>query len=172
MAGRRMEIGLVAVLVVAAATLWAGAVAQSSSDCTNVLISMSPCLNYISGNSSTPSTNCCSQLASVVRSQPQCLCQVLNGGASSLGITINQTQAMALPGACNVQTPSVSLCNGASPAGSPTGTPSTVPSGTGSNTVPSTEGNGSSDGTSLRLSVPLFFVLLFAASYGSTWSTY
>ncbi|PKI39495.1 hypothetical protein CRG98_040104 [Punica granatum] len=70
-----MEIGLVAVLVVAAATLWAGAVAQSSSDCTNVLISMSPCLNYISGNSSTPSTNCCSQLASVVRSQPQCLCQ-------------------------------------------------------------------------------------------------
>ncbi|OWM77058.1 non-specific lipid-transfer protein-like protein At2g13820 [Punica granatum] len=173
MAGRRMEIGLVAVVVVAVATLWAGAAAQSSSDCTNVFISMSPCLSYISGNSSIPSSNCCSQLASVVRSQPQCLCQVLNGGASSLGITINQTQAMALPGACNVQTPSVSLCNGASPAGSPTGTPSsTVPSGTGSNTVPSTEGNGSSDGTSLRLSVPLFFVLLYAASYGSNRSTY
>ncbi|OWM77062.1 hypothetical protein CDL15_Pgr002586 [Punica granatum] len=104
MAGRRMKIGLVAVLVVAAATLWAGAAAQSSSDCTNVLISMFPCLNYISGNSSTPSSNCCSQLDSIVRSQPQCPCQVLNGGASSLGITINQTQAMALPGACNVQT--------------------------------------------------------------------
>ncbi|PKH98233.1 hypothetical protein CRG98_049722, partial [Punica granatum] len=70
-----MKIGLVAVLVVAAATLWAGAAAQSSLDCTNVLISMSPCLNYIRGNSSTPSSNCCSQLASIVRSQPQCLCQ-------------------------------------------------------------------------------------------------
>ncbi|OWM77066.1 hypothetical protein CDL15_Pgr002590 [Punica granatum] len=75
MARRRMKIGLVAVLVVAAATLWAGAAAQSSLDCTNVLISMSLCLNYISGNSSTPSSNCCSQLASVIRSQPQCLCQ-------------------------------------------------------------------------------------------------
>ncbi|PKI39502.1 hypothetical protein CRG98_040111 [Punica granatum] len=60
----------------------------------------------------------------------------------------------------------------ASPTGSPTRTPPTVPSGTGSNTVPLTEGDGSSDGTSIRLSGPLFFVLLFSASYGSTWSTY
>ncbi|KAH1139937.1 hypothetical protein GYH30_029027 [Glycine max] len=35
-------------------------------------------------------------LASVLRSQPQCQCQVLNGGGSSLG-----------PGACNVQTPPI-----------------------------------------------------------------
>ncbi|PKI51049.1 hypothetical protein CRG98_028553 [Punica granatum] len=163
MAGRRMKIGLVAVLVVAAATLWAGAAAQSSSDCTNVLISMFPCLNYISGNSSTPSSNCCSQLDSI-------------------------TQAMALPGACNVQTHlsasaivselterenfKLAFPIAASPTGSPTQTPPTVPSGTGSNTVPSTEGDGSSEGTSIRLSGPLFFVLLFAASYGSTWSTY
>lgn len=89
--------------------LWPAIAAQSS--CTNVLISLSPCLNYISGNSSTPSSGCCSQLGSVVRSQPQCLCQVLNGGGSSLGININQTQALALPGACNVQTPPLSRCN-------------------------------------------------------------
>ena len=107
MAQGRMEMGLVLVLVT---MLWAGAAAQSS--CTNVIISMSPCLNYITGNSSTPSSGCCSQLASVVRSQPQCLCQVLNGGGSSLGININQTQALALPGACNVQTPPLSQCNG------------------------------------------------------------
>lgn len=109
-----------------------GAIAQST-DCTNVLISMSPCLNYISGNSSTPSTGCCTQLASVVRSQPQCLCQVLNGGGSSLGLNINQTQAMALPKACNVQTPPVSQCNASgSPAASPDGSPNsrnTNPSG-------------------------------------------
>jgi hypothetical protein len=107
MAHTAMAMGLTMVLVT---MLWAGAMAQS--DCTNVLISMSPCLNYITGNSSTPSSQCCTQLASVVRSSPQCLCQVLNGGGSSLGIEVNKTQAIALPGACNVQTPPISSCNG------------------------------------------------------------
>lgn len=107
MAHRKMAMGLAVVLVT---MMWAGAMAQSG--CTNVLISMSPCLNYITGNSSTPSSQCCTQLASVVRSSPQCLCAVLNGGGSSLGININQTQAIALPGACNVQTPPISRCNG------------------------------------------------------------
>lgn len=101
----------VVLVVVAMAALWAGAGAQSS-DCSNVLISLSPCLNYITGNSSTPSSRCCSQLGSVVRSQPQCLCQVLNGGASALGINVNQTLALALPGACRLQTPPISRCNG------------------------------------------------------------
>ena len=107
MAVRRMEVMLAISLI---ATLWAGATAQSS--CTSVIISMSPCLNYITGNSSTPSSSCCAQLANVVKSQPQCLCEVVNGGASSLGINVNQTQALALPSACNVQTPSISRCNG------------------------------------------------------------
>ncbi|PSS01429.1 Non-specific lipid-transfer protein-like protein [Actinidia chinensis var. chinensis] len=149
--------------------LWTGATAQSS-DCTSALISMSPCLNYITGNSSTPSSGCCQQLASVVRSQPQCLCEAVNGGGSSMGIKVNQTQALALPGACNVQTPSISRCNAASPVDSPARTtqaPNTIPSGTGSKTVPSTE-DGSSDASSARMTVPLLFFLLFIASYAST----
>lgn len=109
MADKRMQIALDFVLV---AALCGGSMAQSSSSCTNVIVSMSPCLDYITGNSSTPTSSCCTQLASVVRSQPQCLCEVLNGGASSLSINVNQTQAMALPGACNVQTPPISQCNG------------------------------------------------------------
>lgn len=107
MAHREMATSLALIVV---SMLWAGAMAQSS--CTNVLISMSPCLNYITGNTSTPSSQCCTQLSSVVRSSPQCLCEVLKGGGSSLGININQTQALALPGACNVQTPPISRCNG------------------------------------------------------------
>lgn len=90
--------------------LWASAVAQSG--CTNVLIGMAPCLNYVTGSSSTPTSSCCSSLASVVQSQPQCLCTALNGGGAALGISINQTLALALPGACNVKTPPVSLCDG------------------------------------------------------------
>ncbi|XP_026446530.1 non-specific lipid-transfer protein-like protein At2g13820 isoform X3 [Papaver somniferum] len=86
--------------------------ANAQSDCTNVIISLSPCLNYLTGNSSTPSSDCCSQLSTVVRSKPECLCQVLNGDDSSLaGLNIKKTQALGLPKACNVQTPSISKCN-------------------------------------------------------------
>ncbi|KAK5804988.1 hypothetical protein E1A91_A09G236400v1 [Gossypium mustelinum] len=151
----------------------AGAKAQSG--CTTVLISMSPCLNFITGNSSTPSQQCCTQLASVVRSSPQCLCEVLNGGGSSLGINVNRTQALALPGACNVQTPPISACNGASPApaDSPVGSPesgSTIPTEGGSKTVPSSEEDGSpssssSGSTMTKLTLSLLFFLIVAISH-------
>jgi len=108
MAKGMMKMGMVLVIM---SMVCAGAVAQSSS-CTTALVNLSPCLSYIAGNSSTPSSGCCTQLASVVSSQPQCLCEVLNGGASSLGVTINQTQALTLPTACNVQTPSITQCKG------------------------------------------------------------
>uniref|UniRef100_A0A6N2NAU6 Bifunctional inhibitor/plant lipid transfer protein/seed storage helical domain-containing protein n=1 Tax=Salix viminalis TaxID=40686 RepID=A0A6N2NAU6_SALVM len=155
MARTAMSMGLAMVLV---SMLCAGAMAQS--DCTSVLISMSPCLNYITGNSSTPSSQCCTQLSSVVRSSPQCLCQVLKGGGSSLGINVNQTQAIALP----------RCLQRASPAASPAGTPEapSTPSGTGSKTVPSTETDGTSGGSSVGFSISLLFFLLFAASYGQT----
>ena len=107
MGTRGNQMGLALVLLT---LLWPGAMAQSG--CTRVLIGLAPCLNFISGNSSTPSSSCCSQLANVVQSQPQCLCAALNSGGAGLGITINQTLALQLPGACNVKTPSVSQCNG------------------------------------------------------------
>ncbi|CAB4291673.1 unnamed protein product [Prunus armeniaca] len=159
MAVRRIEIVLALVLVVA---LWEGTV-DAQSSCTNVIISMSPCLDYITGNSSTPSSPCCSQFANVVSSQPKCLCEVLNGGSSSVGVNINQTQALALPSACKVQTPPISRCSGSSPPpGSLAGAP-TSPSGSRSKTVPSP-----SDGNSNKMAFPLLFFLLFIASYAST----
>ncbi|XP_068634208.1 non-specific lipid transfer protein GPI-anchored 5-like [Aristolochia californica] len=171
MESKRMEIGLVMVLLT---TLCVGAMAQSS--CTTALVSLSPCLNYITGNSSSPSSSCCSQLANVVGAQPQCLCNILSGGGSSLGINVNQTQALALPGACKVQTPPVSRCNsGGTPTGSPasetpgsSSSPSTpsvpsVPSG-GTKNVPTT-GVNSSDAYSTKLSLSSLFSLLFIASF-------
>lgn len=99
-----------ALAMVLMASLWTGSTAQTS-DCTNTLISLSPCLNYITGNSSKPDSGCCTQLSSVVKSKPECLCQVLNGGGSAFGIQVNQTQAQTLPAICNVQTPPLSTCN-------------------------------------------------------------
>ncbi|KAJ0052322.1 hypothetical protein Pint_03283 [Pistacia integerrima] len=136
------------------------AAAQSGSGCTGALISLTPCVNQITGNSSTSSSSCCTQLASVVQQQPQCLCSEVNGG-SQLGISMNETLAMSLPGACNVQTPLVSRCNGANgpesspvsptdssdetPDSSTTPTMPSSPSGTGSKTkTDGTMSNGSS----------------------------
>eukprot|EP00261_Vitis_vinifera_P014446 XP_003632313.1 PREDICTED: non-specific lipid-transfer protein-like protein At2g13820 isoform X1 [Vitis vinifera] len=185
MGTRGNQMGLALVLLT---LLWHGAMAQSG--CTRVLIGLAPCLNYISGNSSTPSSSCCSQLANVVQSQPQCLCAALNSGGAGLGITINQTLALQLPGACNVKTPSVSQCNAAngptasaispesSPADSsdetPDVTPTTqslpsIPSGTGSKSVPATDGS-TSDGTIMELPLTLTILALFIASHASTFT--
>ncbi|KAK8956665.1 hypothetical protein KSP39_PZI000511 [Platanthera zijinensis] len=71
-----------------------------SSDCTSTIVGLSSCLNYITGSTDTPSVPCCTQLVKVVQSAPRCLCTVLNGGASQFGVIINQTRALALPGAC------------------------------------------------------------------------
>ncbi|KAM7466845.1 hypothetical protein LguiB_014407 [Lonicera macranthoides] len=61
---------------------------------------------HVSGQNpgSIPSSSCCSALASVVESQPQCLCVFLNAG-SFYGIPFDPQLARALPAACNVQTP-------------------------------------------------------------------
>ncbi|CAI9118425.1 OLC1v1019995C1 [Oldenlandia corymbosa var. corymbosa] len=85
--------------------------AMSQSDCTSTIVTMSSCLNYIQGSTQTPSGSCCSALENVIKTNPRCLCQVLDGG-SQFGITINVTRALALPAACKVQTPPVSRCKG------------------------------------------------------------
>ncbi|GKU86559.1 hypothetical protein SLEP1_g1071 [Rubroshorea leprosula] len=159
MAAMRMD-RIVLVTVVFVAAFWGGAVAQSSS-CSSAIVSLSPCLNYITGNSSTPSSSCCTGLSSVVASNPLCLCQILNNGGSSLGITINQTRALELPKACNVQTPSISQCN------APTGSPSASPSG--SKTSPSTTTTPTtSDSNNTKMTISVLFFFIFVALRGSS----
>lgn len=104
--------GISMLVAVAAAVMFVHNASAQSAGCTTAIVSLAPCLGYITGNSSTPSSSCCSQLSSVVQTQAACLCSLLNGGGSSFGININQTQALALPGACKVQTPPVSRCKG------------------------------------------------------------
>ncbi|NP_001149893.1 lipid transfer protein precursor [Zea mays] len=116
-------------LLVAAASAQSGG--SSSDDCTSALVSLSPCMGYISGNgTSAPSASCCSQLKAVVQSKPQCLCAALGSDASSSlgGVTIDRSRALGLPAACNVQTPPVSQCNNGSSGGGSKATPF-LPSG-------------------------------------------
>ncbi|XP_040382321.1 non-specific lipid transfer protein GPI-anchored 5-like [Oryza brachyantha] len=124
---------LVFAAVVAAAVVLAASpgAAQSSggggSSCMTEMISLASCLGYMSGNSSAPKPSCCTALSSVVTSKPECLCMVLGGGASSLGVTINNTRALELPAACNVKTPPASQC---STVGVPIPSPTAPPAST------------------------------------------
>ncbi|KAL0437460.1 UNVERIFIED_CONTAM: hypothetical protein Sradi_0453900 [Sesamum radiatum] len=77
-------------------------VAQSS--CQNEIASLSPCYRYIYESDEDPSPLCCRRLGELVDTQPECLCQVLDGQG------LNQTRVLELPGACNVQTPPTSEC--------------------------------------------------------------
>ncbi|XP_047331428.1 non-specific lipid transfer protein GPI-anchored 5-like [Impatiens glandulifera] len=157
------------ILVVSAMLCIAGVMAQSSS-CIPILISLSPCLNYLSKNTLTPSSSCCSQLGTIVRSSPQCLCEALNQGGSSFGLNIDQTRAIALLGACNVQTFPLSSCNVGSPANSPAGSPGNqnrVPSDSGSKTIPSTN-----NGSSSKMTISLLFVAICIAYFGSNLSLF
>uniref|UniRef100_K4AFU6 Bifunctional inhibitor/plant lipid transfer protein/seed storage helical domain-containing protein n=1 Tax=Setaria italica TaxID=4555 RepID=K4AFU6_SETIT len=163
--------GALLLVAAVAAALVASSSAQSSG-CTTTLISLYPCLNYISGNVSAPPSSCCSQLASVVQSNPQCLCAALSGDSSSLGgVTIDKTRALALPQACNVKTPPASKCNSAGGGNSPGAATPTTPSSGG---VPASAGTGggskatptspyltTSGGASIRGAVSL--ALAFAA---------
>ncbi|MCE3049635.1 hypothetical protein HAX54_045440 [Datura stramonium] len=169
MASKKIEICLTLTLVFVLVLLQRDG-ARAQSGCTTALVSLSPCINYVTGNTTTPSSSCCLQLSRVVASQPRCLCSVLNGGSSSFGVSINQTLAVALPSACNVQTPPVSRCNGgangpaASPADSPPADSSKespdVPSGTGSKAT----GGGTSDGSIVELPLHLTATSLFIAA--------
>ncbi|KAJ1294063.1 hypothetical protein BS78_01G117400 [Paspalum vaginatum] len=143
-------------LLIAAASAQSGG-SGGDSDCTSALVSLSPCMDYISGNgTSAPSASCCSQLKSVVQSKPECLCAAIGGDASSSsssslgGVTIDRSRALGLPAACNVTTPPVSQCNDGS-----------SPSGGGSKATPSMP----SGGASLRGAADLVLGLAVAAVY-------
>ncbi|KAM0924706.1 hypothetical protein ACQ4PT_004654 [Festuca glaucescens] len=143
--------------------------ASAQSGCTVALIGLYPCMNYISGNETAPTKSCCSQLSSVVQSQPECLCSAL-GGDSVGGMTINKTRALELPKACNVQTPPVSKCNAGGASAPVADAPATpelqtpAAAGSGSKATPSgyLQQNGVS---SLHGTVGLVFALVAAAFY-------
>ncbi|XP_004241045.1 non-specific lipid transfer protein GPI-anchored 5-like [Solanum lycopersicum] len=138
MADHRYEMSLALIVF---AVIWTGVIAQESDDCTNVWVSMSPCLNYYADSTSPQFSGCCTQLSTVVDEKSECLCQVLK----DLGLNINQTRLSALTTACKVQTPPASNCNGRGSASQ----------------------GGPNDATSTNMAAPFSFFFLLIASYAS-----
>eukprot|EP00249_Psilotum_nudum_P025174 c29408_g1_i1 orf=129-722(+) len=102
-------------LLVAAMGMLAGGVgAQAPApapalDCNTVLLNLASCLDYVSGQATKPSANCCADLSGIVEANPICLCDLFVSNGSFSGI--NLTLAANLPSLCKVQTLPVSLCS-------------------------------------------------------------
>ncbi|XP_044378937.1 non-specific lipid transfer protein GPI-anchored 5-like [Triticum aestivum] len=106
------------VLAVAAALLACQCAAQApsggggGSGCMPELVSLSPCMGYMSGNATAPGEPCCAAVSGVLRSSPRCLCAVLGGTAATLGVAVDGARALQMPAACKVQAPPASQCDG------------------------------------------------------------
>lgn len=113
-------------------------------DCSPEFDSLSPCISYVSSNTTTPPATCCSALLSVHTKEPVCLCQLLQdvNADPSMSSGLNVTKALELPTACKVNGVDVNNC----PAllGQPIASPSAAP---GPDSTPTPEGAAPGIGT-------------------------
>nr|GMD14571.1 non-specific lipid transfer protein GPI-anchored 2-like [Ipomoea batatas]GMD16224.1 non-specific lipid transfer protein GPI-anchored 2-like [Ipomoea batatas] len=72
-------------------------------------------------NLTKPDKGCCPELAGLVESHPECLCQLLANPEKIIGVPIELNKALKLPSVCKIDTPSVTLCSAIGiPVGAPT----------------------------------------------------
>ncbi|XP_051206904.1 non-specific lipid transfer protein GPI-anchored 5 [Lolium perenne] len=110
MAARKMEIATAAFVLAMMMTLLASKAVAQNNSCSSVMMTLSPCLDFIGNKALEPGFSCCTTLGGIVQTDPRCLCMVLDGTAASFGIAINHTRALELPGICKVEAPPVSRC--------------------------------------------------------------
>uniref|UniRef100_A0A0E0KH46 Bifunctional inhibitor/plant lipid transfer protein/seed storage helical domain-containing protein n=1 Tax=Oryza punctata TaxID=4537 RepID=A0A0E0KH46_ORYPU len=94
--------------------------------CPPVQASLSPCVSYFIGNSSTPSDACCEQMRAMFQSQAPCLCAAVASAPSPLAPVLGGVQSL-LPTACNLPPNACADATGSTgsaPAGGSSATPS------------------------------------------------
>ncbi|KAK9286376.1 hypothetical protein L1049_014771 [Liquidambar formosana] len=96
-----------------------------SVDCSTMVLNMADCLSFVTNGSTVtkPEGTCCSGLKTVLKADPECLCEAFKSSAQ-FGVVLNITKAVTLPSACRISAPSISNCRlstapGAAPALSP-----------------------------------------------------
>uniref|UniRef100_A0A804M5F1 Bifunctional inhibitor/plant lipid transfer protein/seed storage helical domain-containing protein n=1 Tax=Zea mays TaxID=4577 RepID=A0A804M5F1_MAIZE len=156
--------GLALALAAAVVTAWQCAAqrAPSGPGCMPELVSLNPCMDYMSGNATAPDGPCCSAVSGMLRASPSCLCMVVGGTAATLGVAVDGDRALRLPAACQVQAPPANQCDvagapvpspvagtntpGAQAAAAPSDANNVTPAGSGS-TLPSSDGDNGRPGT-------------------------
>jgi len=67
----------------------------------------------VGSNEIKPEAACCPELAGMVQSSPECVCNLYGGGASPrFGVKLDKQRAEQLSTICGVKAPSPSLCSG------------------------------------------------------------
>ncbi|XP_074556514.1 non-specific lipid transfer protein GPI-anchored 31-like [Curcuma longa] len=81
-------------------------------DCMSAFLNLSGCLSYVmkGSNDTAPMAECCQEVSGTYDSNPICLCELLAGGANSMGISIDDGRALKLPSLCHLDGLSPSLC--------------------------------------------------------------
>ncbi|KAG6406791.1 hypothetical protein SASPL_134402 [Salvia splendens] len=122
---RKMAVTFFAIAVLLSLSSAAQSAPAPAVDCTSLVANMVDCLPFVTagGAAQKPEGTCCSGLKTVVKTNPQCLCDAFRNSAQ-LGVTLNVSKALTLPAACHVSAPSLSTCSlsagvGAAPALSP-----------------------------------------------------
>lgn len=78
-----------------------GGVVGGAVSCTTSLVtSFTPCLNFITNGSASPTEDCCRSLGALTKASAGCACLILTGSVP-LGVPVNRTLAVSLPKACN-----------------------------------------------------------------------
>ncbi|KAA8521902.1 hypothetical protein F0562_012784 [Nyssa sinensis] len=105
---------------------------QPTPSCASKLV---PCANYIS--SPNPPASCCDPLREAVTQERDCLCNLYNTPGLLASLGINVTEALLVPGRCNIPGASdFSACGKASaPTGSSVPPPPPVPGNDGERIV-------------------------------------
>lgn len=85
---------------------------QDKKECQDQLVSLSPCITFVTGDDKAPTPICCSRLKENVEKSKLCLCiLVKDRDEPSLGFKLNATLALALIPICHIQT-STTVCTG------------------------------------------------------------
>ncbi|KAG7572649.1 Bifunctional inhibitor/plant lipid transfer protein/seed storage helical domain superfamily [Arabidopsis suecica] len=87
---------------------------SSPANCLVSMLNVSDCFSYVQvgSNEIKPEPACCPELAGMVQSSPECVCNLLGGGASPrFGVKLDKQRAEQLSTICGVKAPSPSLCS-------------------------------------------------------------
>ncbi|KAG6475111.1 hypothetical protein ZIOFF_064329 [Zingiber officinale] len=87
--------------------------------CTDATSSLTPCMDYGSGSSDRPNSDCCDTVRNIRGTNPVCLCYAVqqthncSSPWSALGLKVERL--LMLPGACNLDNSNTSNCNARDP---------------------------------------------------------
>lgn len=84
--------------------------AKNKKECTQQLVGLATCLQYVGGKAKYPTPDCCNGLKQLLNTNRKCLCVIVkDGNDPDLALNINVTLALGLPSVCHAPA-NVSQC--------------------------------------------------------------